>query len=106
MLATPSTPHRTLLRTEVSPYEMKPCSIATRCIRVQLRFQPGIYHRIERSYGSFTRSFALPSSVDADKTSAEYKDGVLTLTMPKIEEAKHKTIQIRRAENQNRSPQV
>ena len=52
------------------------------------------YHRIERSYGSFTRSFALPSSVNADKTSAEYKDGVLTLTMPKREEAKHKTIKI------------
>src|SRR6516162_2163742 len=52
------------------------------------------YHRIERSYGSFTRSFALPSSVDADKTSAEYKDGVLTLTMPKREEAKRKTIKI------------
>ena len=52
------------------------------------------YHRIERSYGSFTRSFALPSSVDADKTSAEYKDGVLTLTMPKREEAKRKSIKI------------
>jgi len=46
------------------------------------------YHRIERSYGSFTRSFALPSSVDADNTSAQYKDGVLTLTMPKREESK------------------
>ena len=52
------------------------------------------YHRIERSYGSFTRSFALPNSVDADKTSAEYKDGVLTLTIPKREEAKPKTIKI------------
>ena len=56
------------------------------------------YHCIERSYGSFTRSFALPSSVDADKTSAEYKDGVLTLTMPKREEAKHKTIKIQTSE--------
>ena len=56
------------------------------------------YHRIERSYGSFTRSFALPSSVDDDKTSAEYKDGVLTLTMPKREEAKHKTIKIQTSE--------
>jgi HSP20 family protein len=52
------------------------------------------YHRVERSYGSFARSLALPSSVDPDKTSAEYKDGVLTLTMAKREEAKSKTIKI------------
>jgi len=52
------------------------------------------YHRIERSYGTFARSFSLPNSVDADKVVANYKDGVLTLTMPKKEEAKPKTIKI------------
>jgi HSP20 family protein len=52
------------------------------------------YHRVERSYGNFTRSFSLPNSIDADKVSAEYKDGILTLTMPKKEEAKPKTIKI------------
>jgi HSP20 family protein len=52
------------------------------------------YHRVERSYGTFTRSFSLPNSVDADKVVANYKDGVLTLTMPKKEEAKPKTIKI------------
>ncbi len=52
------------------------------------------YHRVERSYGSFTRSFALPSSVNSEKAKAEYKDGLLTLTLPKREEAKPKTIQI------------
>jgi len=52
------------------------------------------YHRVERSYGAFTRTFSLPTSVDADKVSAEYKEGVLTLTMPKKEEAKPKTIKI------------
>ncbi len=57
------------------------------------------YHRVERAYGSFTRSFALPSSVSADKAKAEYKDGVLTLTMPKREEAKPKTIQINVSKN-------
>lgn len=51
-------------------------------------------HRVERSYGTFTRSFALPGSIDADKVKAEYKDGVLTLTMPKREEAKPRTIKI------------
>jgi HSP20 family protein len=52
------------------------------------------YHRVERSYGTFTRTFSLPNSVDSDKVSASYKDGVLTLTMPKKEEAKPKTIKI------------
>jgi HSP20 family protein len=52
------------------------------------------YHRVERTYGSFTRSFALPRSVDPDKVTAEYKDGVLTLTVPKKEEAKPKTIKV------------
>jgi HSP20 family protein len=57
------------------------------------------FHRVERSYGSFVRSFALPSSVDADKVSAEYKDGILSLTMPKKEEAKPKTIKIQASKN-------
>ena len=52
------------------------------------------YHRVERSYGTFTRTFSLPNSIDADKVAANYKDGVLTLTMPKKEEAKPKTIKI------------
>jgi len=52
------------------------------------------FHHVERSYGTFTRSFTLSSSIDADKVKAEYKDGVLTLTMPKKEEAKAKKIKI------------
>ena len=52
------------------------------------------YHRIERSYGSFARSFSLPNSISAEKVKAEYKDGLLTLTIPKREEAKPKTIKI------------
>lgn len=52
------------------------------------------YHRIERSYGSFTRSFTLPASVNTDQVQANYKDGVLTLTLPKREEAKPKTIKV------------
>ncbi len=57
------------------------------------------YHRIERSYGSFTRTFELPGSIDAEKVSAEYKSGVLTLTLPKREEAKPKTIKINVSNN-------
>ena len=52
------------------------------------------YHRVERSYGSFARSFSLPNSISTDKVTAEFKDGLLTLTMPKREEAKPKTIKI------------
>jgi HSP20 family protein len=57
------------------------------------------YHRVERSYGSFARSFALPSSIDAEKVAADYKDGLLTLTLPKREEAKPKTIKINVSKN-------
>ena len=52
------------------------------------------YHRVERSYGAFTRSFTLPTTVDASGIKAEYKDGVLRVTLPKREEAKPKQIQI------------
>ena len=53
------------------------------------------YHRVERAYGSFSRSFTLPSIVDQEKIKAEYKDGVLELTLPKREEAKPKQISIK-----------
>src|SRR5579859_6605704 len=43
------------------------------------------YHRIERAYGSFMRSFAVPGTVDTEKVSADYKNGVLTVTLPKKE---------------------
>ncbi len=52
------------------------------------------YHRVERSYGSFTRSFALPRRVHKDKIKATFKDGVLHVTLPKAEEAKPKQIKI------------
>ena len=52
------------------------------------------YHRIERSYGSFTRSFDLPTTVQFDKIKANYKDGVLQITLPKSEEVKPKEIPI------------
>jgi HSP20 family protein len=52
------------------------------------------YHRVERSYGAFSRSFTLPTVVDQGSIKAEYKDGVLKLTLPKREEAKPRQIQI------------
>jgi HSP20 family protein len=52
------------------------------------------YRRIERSYGTFHRSFTLPNTVDASKVSAEYKNGVLTVKLPFREEAKPRTINV------------
>jgi HSP20 family protein len=52
------------------------------------------YHRIERSYGSFMRSFAVPNSVDTEKVSADYKDGVLTVSLPKKEAAKARQVKV------------
>jgi HSP20 family protein len=54
----------------------------------------GSYHRIERSYGSFRRSFILPTPVEADKVKATYKDGILRITLPKTEEVKANEIPI------------
>ena len=51
-------------------------------------------HRIERTYGSFSRSFSLPATVDTTKVSADYKNGVLTIKLPVREEAKPKQIQV------------
>jgi HSP20 family protein len=51
-------------------------------------------HRVEREYGVFERSFSLPRSADSEKIQAKYKDGVLSLTVPKREEAKPKSLKI------------
>jgi HSP20 family protein len=52
------------------------------------------YHRIERSYGNFSRSFSIPATVDEEKIRADYKDGVLKIILPKKEQAKPKQIKI------------
>lgn len=52
------------------------------------------YHRVERSYGAFTRSFTLPQTVSAEGAAAEYNNGVLRVTLPKREETKARRIQI------------
>ena len=52
------------------------------------------FHRVERRYGTFQRSFTLPRHVDTGSIKADYKNGILTLTIPKAESAKPKEIQI------------
>jgi len=53
------------------------------------------FHRMERMYGSFQRSFTLPSTVSNEKIDAVYKDGILSITLPKAEEAKPKQIEVK-----------
>ena len=67
-------------------------------IRGERKFEKKVtedkYLRVERSYGSFSRSFSLANTVNAEAIKAEYKNGVLTLTIPKREEAKPKQIKV------------
>jgi HSP20 family protein len=56
------------------------------------------WRRVERGYGSFTRSFSLPSTVDVEAVNAEFKDGVLRVTLPKREEVKARQIQVKVAD--------
>jgi len=53
------------------------------------------YHRVERSYGTFTRSFALPSNVASDQVQADMSDGILTVKIPKKAEAQPKRIEVK-----------
>ena len=52
------------------------------------------YHRTERQYGPFSRSFTLPNTLDASQVRADYREGVLTVTLPKVEAVKPKEIKI------------
>ena len=53
------------------------------------------YHRVERAYGSFARSFTLPEDADGEKVAAEFKNGVLKVHLPKSEQAKPKSIEVK-----------
>jgi len=53
------------------------------------------YHRVERSYGAFQRSFTLPTAVKADKIDAVYNNGILSISIPKADEAKPKQIEVK-----------
>jgi HSP20 family protein len=57
------------------------------------------FHRIERSYGTFVRAFSLPETVEGDHVKADYKNGVLTIKLPKKEVAKPRTINVEISNN-------
>jgi HSP20 family protein len=63
--------------------------------RTQPKLENGTWHRQERGYGSFARLMDLPGAVDGNRVSAEFKDGVLTITLPKKEETKPRRIEVK-----------
>jgi HSP20 family protein len=64
------------------------------------------FHRIERGYGNFVRYFSLPETLDTEKVAARYNNGVLTITLPKKEVAKPRTIQVQVNAGDNKSQTV
>jgi HSP20 family protein len=96
------TENELILSAEVPGIEEKDIEIkvedSTLTIRGERKFEKETkeenYHRIERSYGSFSRSFTLPNYVDQDKIQAEHENGVLKITMPKKMELKPRTVKI------------
>lgn len=62
--------------------------------KFEKKTEDGNYHRVERAYGSFTRSFTLPPTVTAEGAKADFDNGVLHLTLPKREETKARKIEI------------
>ncbi len=62
--------------------------------KVEREEKNGNFHRVERSYGSFSRSFNMPCEVQQEKVDASYKNGVLTLKLPKTENCKSKSVKI------------
>ena len=64
------------------------------------------YFRSEFRYGNFQRVIALPVAVQNDKVQAEFKNGILTLTLPKVTEARHKVVKLNLADNSAAAPEV
>ena len=99
------TENELILKADVPEVDLKDIDIqienGTLSLRGERKFEKtandngkGGYHRIERSYGSFERFFTLPDTVEADKVKADYKNGVLTVTLPKKEIAKPRQIKV------------
>ena len=62
--------------------------------KFEKKAEEGNYHRVERGYGGFTRSFTLPTTVDVNNVGADFKEGVLRVTLPRREETKPRQIQV------------
>jgi HSP20 family protein len=96
-----------VLKADIPDVELKDVDIRlehnTLSVKGERRFEQNDnskgYHRIERSYGVFARSFQLPETVDTDKVKADYRNGVLTITLPKKELAKPRSIRVEVSNN-------
>ena len=96
------TENELLLKADLPGIEMKDIDIqlenGTLALRGERRFESekkeGGFHRVERSYGSFARYFTLPDTVDPEHVKADYKNGVLTVKLPKKELAKPRQIKV------------
>src|ERR1700730_15563911 len=96
------TDHELVVKADVPDVDMKDIDVrmenGTLTIRGERKFasekKGGSWHRVERSYGTFERAFTLPETVDFDTVKADYKNGVLTITLPKKEVAKPRQIKV------------
>jgi HSP20 family protein len=96
------TENELILKADVPDVEMKDIDVrvenGTLTIRGERKFdtekKEGSWHRVERSYGSFERAFTLPDTVNFDDVKADYKNGTLTIALPKKEIAKPRQIKI------------
>src|SRR5712692_6077790 len=96
------TEHELVVKADVPDVDPKDLDIRVEnnilTIRGERKFEKKVdennYLRVERAYGSFTRSFSLANTVNTDAIKADYRDGVLTLNVPKREEAKPKQIKV------------
>ena len=96
------TENELILKADVPDVDMKDVDVrmenGTLTIRGERKFEgtknEGGWHRVERSYGSFERAFSLPETVNAEAVKADYKNGVLTITLPKKEIAKPRQIKV------------
>lgn len=94
--------HEVVLKAELPDMKREDIEItvenSTLTIRGEKKFSGEVreeqFHRIERRYGTFSRSFSLPQTVDATRVGAEYKNGVLTVRLPLREEAKPRQIKV------------
>src|SRR6202049_2697861 len=96
------TDHELVVKADVPDMEMKDIDVrmenGTLTIRGERKFEAkkneGGWHRVERSYGTFERAFTLPETVNPEGVKADYKNGVLTVTLPKKEVAKPRQIKV------------
>ena len=101
------TDHALILKADVPDVDIKGVDIqienGTLTLKGERKFEKDEknkgFHRIERSYGSFVRYFTLPETVDTENVQADYNNGVLTVTLPKKEVAKPKSIKVQVSNN-------